>query len=45
MNNNTIKGADTMTVKQIARLIEWLIAQGFTAEQATECIKYIANGK
>jgi hypothetical protein len=32
----------SMTAKETARLIDWLIANGHTAEQATECIKYIA---
>ena len=34
-----------MTVKEIDRLIDWLIAHGHTAEEAAECIKYIANNK
>ena len=31
-----------MTAKEAARLIDWLISKGHTAEEATECIKYIA---
>lgn len=34
----------SMTATEAARLIDWLIANGHTAEQATECIKYIATG-
>lgn len=34
---------ESMSAKETARLIEWLRAQGFTAEQACECIKYIAG--
>ncbi len=37
------KGADTMTLQQVSRLIDWLRAQGFTDEQITECIQYIAK--
>lgn len=33
----------SMTATEAARLIDWLIANGHTAEQATECIKYIAG--
>lgn len=32
---------DEMTAKQTELLIEWLEAQGFTAEQIVECLKYI----
>lgn len=32
-----------MNSKETDRLIEWLIANGHTAEQATHCIKYIAG--
>jgi DNA-binding transcriptional regulator YhcF (GntR family) len=45
MSDINNKGADEMTVKEIARLIDWLKSQGFTAEQINECIKYIANSK
>lgn len=34
----------SMTATETARLIDWLIARGHTAEEATECIKYIATG-
>lgn len=34
----------SMTATETARLIDWLIANGHTAEEATECIKYIATG-
>ncbi|MDO4315124.1 MAG: hypothetical protein Q4C45_05055 [Oscillospiraceae bacterium] len=33
-----------MTATEAARLIDWLMANGHTAEEATECIKYIASG-
>lgn len=33
-----------MTAKEAARLISWLIAKGFSPEQAEECINFIAYG-
>ena len=33
-----------MTENQTTRLIEWLKAQGMTAEQIVKCLEYI-NGK
>jgi hypothetical protein len=39
------KKEDAMTVKEIDRLIDWLKSKGHTAEEATQCIKYIANNK
>ena len=33
----------SMTAKEAARLIDWLIANGHSAEDATECITYIAS--
>lgn len=39
------KEVKTMTATETARLIEWLIEHGHTAEEATECIKFIAYGK
>ena len=33
-----------MTATEAARLIDWLMSNGHTAEEATECIKYIASG-
>ncbi|WP_297710396.1 hypothetical protein [Dysosmobacter sp.] len=35
-------GDVSMTATEAARLIEWLESHGHTAEEATECIKYIA---
>lgn len=32
-----------MTTKEVDRLIEWLKANGHTAEDAAHCIKYIAE--
>lgn len=34
----------SLTATEAARLIDWLLANGHTAEDATECIKYIATG-
>ena len=34
---------DDMTATETARLIEWLMAHGHSAEEATECIKYLAG--
>ena len=34
----------SMTATEAARLIDWLATHGHTAEEATECIKYIATG-
>ena len=33
----------SMTAPETARLIDWLIANGHTAEEAMQCIKYIAG--
>jgi len=35
---------DEMTTNEVARLIDWLKAHGHSAEEVTECIKYIASG-
>ena len=37
-----MKDGDSMTATEAARLIEWLEAHGHTAQESTECIKYIA---
>lgn len=34
---------EDMTVKQIARLIEWLKANGFTDQQIIDCIEYLGK--
>lgn len=34
---------DQMTATETDRLCEWLIAHGHTAEEALQCIKYIAG--
>ena len=34
----------SMTATETARLIDWLIANGHSEKDATECIKYIATG-
>ena len=34
----------SMTAKETARLIDWLISKGLTEKDATDCIKYIATG-
>ena len=33
----------SMTAAEAARLIDWLKANGHSAEEATECIKYLAK--
>lgn len=33
-----------MTAKEAARLISWLVSNGFTSEQAEDCIMFIAYG-
>lgn len=33
----------SMTATETARLIEWLEAHGHSADEATDCIMYIAN--
>ena len=33
-----------MTATEAARLIDWLIAHGHNAEEATWCIKFMATG-
>lgn len=38
-----MKGDESMTATETARLIDWLIANGHSAEEATQCIKYIAG--
>lgn len=43
MSDINNKGADTMTLQQVSRLIDWLRSQGFTEEQITACIQYIAK--
>lgn len=37
-----MKGDESMTATEAARLIDWLMAHGHTAEEATQCIKFIA---
>lgn len=34
----------SMTATETARLIDWLLANGHSEKDATECIKYIATG-
>lgn len=34
----------SLTATEAARLIDWLESHGHTAQDATECIKYIATG-
>ena len=36
---------DELTTKEISRLIDWLKSKGHTAEEAAECIKYIAGAQ
>lgn len=37
------EGDVSMTAMETARLIDWLVANGHSAEDATKCIKYIAG--
>ena len=32
-----------MTIKEVDRLIDWLVAHGHTTDEARECIKHIAG--
>ena len=34
---------DEMTTREVDRLADWLRAQGFSAEQVLECVKYITG--
>lgn len=34
----------SMTATETARLIDWLLANGHSEKDATDCIKYIATG-
>ncbi len=34
----------SLTAIEAARLIDWLIANGHSEKEATECIKFIATG-
>ena len=34
---------DELTTREIARLFEWLKTRGFSAEDAVDCLKYMAN--
>jgi hypothetical protein len=34
---------DELTTREIARLFKWLKARGFSAEDAVDCLKYMAN--
>ena len=35
---------NSLSATETTRLIDWLIANGRSAEEAIECIKYIATG-
>ena len=37
------EGDVSMTAMEAARLIDWLMSNGHTADEATQCIKYIAG--
>lgn len=37
------KEVDNLTVKQIKRLIEWLISKGFNLTEIKSCLDYICN--
>ena len=34
---------DELTTREIARLFEWLQSHGFTAEDALDCLRYMAT--
>ena len=34
---------DELTTREIVRLIEWLKARGFSAEDAVDCLNYMAD--
>lgn len=34
-----------LTVKEIDRLNDWLTENGFSPEEAMQCVKYIATGE
>lgn len=34
---------DSMNARELDRLADWLRAQGFTAEQVLECLKYVTG--
>ena len=34
---------DELTTREVTRLADWLKAQGFTAEQVLDCLKYITG--
>ena len=34
---------DEMNTKELARLSEWLLANGHTSEEVLECLQYIAG--
>ncbi len=38
-----MKGDESMTATETARLMEWLTSNGHTAEQAIQCVRYIAG--
>ncbi len=40
-----MEGESSMTATETSRLIDWLMEHGHSAEEATECIKYIADYK
>ena len=34
-----------MTLKEVNRLYDWLTENGFTPEEAMQCVKYIETGE
>lgn len=38
-----MKGNESMTAVEAARLMDWLLSNGHTAEEAIQCVKYIAG--
>lgn len=40
-----VNGDENMTVKQAARLVEWVKAQGMTTEKAYEALAFVMNAE
>lgn len=40
---SNMKGDESMSAKEMARLAEWLEKNGHTSEEVVECLKFIAG--
>lgn len=38
-----MKGNESMTAQEAARLMDWLLKNGHTPEEAIQCVNYIAG--